>query len=1317
MADADSLSLARLNYYCREKYYRHMQNAALESLKKYGSDPVLLFFKAYSLVLEDRIPEGMRELEALKDKPEVMLCTTMALMYAHKRCKTVDKEAIQELDAKLKEERKHAREKALYFAALFLWHTGRHDKAREYVDRMLKMSPQAVDGMILRGWIDLTSGRDNFVKKSLRYFEDALNLSGKEVEALFGKAKFFEFRHNYSGSLELINQAVVAYPGFMPALIEKMRLQLALQDWEQTIETSQRALAQDQHVIEAVRIHILHMLCREGSYDEAANKLGEVIQMLDRFEPKNPWLYYNMSQAFCRVCGRNTLVLQQTYTLMERALGLDSMNSDYATEAGYELLLQGKVRDAMKCYRNAMKLDETSVAALTGIIKCQLMEGHLDDAEQQLEFLNEIQQSIGKSSELLYLSAVLARKRGKGGEEVTQILNDATETHFGSLKGLPLGVQYYQQLNPDFLIEIVNEYLLFAPSTPNTQGQPAGPVLKRCAAVLDPLTKAVPGLLDGLFLLGKVKFLSGDVDAAQSTLHHCLEVNPAFSDAHLLMAQIHSHLGNFKQASQSLEQGLSYNFEVREAPLYHLIKARIQKRKGDIEDSVKTLQTAMTLPGIKKPSHPGSAKKSKGQISTNDRVSVFLELADAFRQLDRQPEAAKVMQDAINEFTGTPEEVRITIANADLALQRGDIELALGMLRNITPEQAYYVEAKEKMADIYLNYRKDKRLYASCYRELVDKHPSSHTCLLLGDAYMSIQEPEKAIEVYESALKKNPRDSALASKIGKALVKTHNYGKAINYYEAALKTGSQNFLRYDLAELLLKLRQYDKAERVLKIALEKAQAKDLQSMIEETRCMILLSKVYHKAGKLDDCMLSLSNARDVQARVLKRVQLEQPDAVPTQKALATTICAQMAKHATEQREFDKAIKLYKEALIYTDNDGKAMLELARLYLQQDDLDACQHQLMQLLQSDKENDAATVMMADLMFRKGEYDQAIFHFQQLLERSPDHYEALSRLIDLMRRAGKLEDVGQFLEQAENSSARAPSDPGFNYCKGLHVWYLGDANTALKHFNMARKDTDWGQKALENMIEICLNPDNDTVGGEVFEHMDGEFSNSTEKQDSEALAVRTAEKLLKELKPQPGSVRHLILENSAVMATKSKPNIEKALSAFMEIATNERDHVGALLGMATAYMMMKQTPRARNQLKRIAKMNWNSMDAEDFEKSWLLLADIYIQSGKYDMATELLKKCLQHNQSSCKAYEYMGFIMEKEQSYRDAAMNYEKAWKYGNQSSPTIGYKLAFNYLKAKRYVDAIDVSHRVLLANPNYPKMRKDILDKARALIRV
>lgn len=65
-----------------------------------------------------------------------------------------------------------------------------------------------------------------------------------------------------------------------------------------------------------------------------------------------------------------------------------------------------------------------------------------------------------------------------------------------------------------------------------------------------------------------------------------------------------------------------------------------------------------------------------------------------------------------------------------------------------------------------------------------------------------------------------------------------------------------------------------------------------------------------------------------------------------------------------------------------------------------------------------------------------------------------------------------------------------------------------------------------------------------------------NSTEKQESEQLAVRTAEKLLKEIKPQTpgGHVQLHILENYCLLATKQKANVEKALGVFTEIANNE-------------------------------------------------------------------------------------------------------------------------------------------------------------------
>lgn len=53
-----------------------------------------------------------------------------------------------------------------------------------------------------------------------------------------------------------------------------------------------------------------------------------------------------------------------------------------------------------------------------------------------------------------------------------------------------------------------------------------------------------------------------------------------------------------------------------------------------------------------------------------------------------------------------------------------------------------------------------------------------------------------------------------------------------------------------------------------------------------------------------------------------------------------------------------------------------------------------------------------------------------------------------------------------------------------------------------------------------------------------------------------MRTAEKLLKELKPQTsqGHIQLRILEHYCYLATKQKANVEKALGVFIEIANNE-------------------------------------------------------------------------------------------------------------------------------------------------------------------
>ena len=79
-------------------------------------------------------------------------------------------------------------------------------------------------------------------------------------------------------------------------------------------------------------------------------------------------------------------------------------------------------------------------------------------------------------------------------------------------------------------------------------------------------------------------------------------------------------------------------------------------------------------------------------------------------------------------------------------------------------------------------------------------------------------------------------------------------------------------------------------------------------------------------------------------------------------------------------------------------------------------------------------------------------------------------------------------------------------------------------------------------------------------------------------------------------------------------------------------------------------------------------------------------------------------------------MGLIKEKERAYVDAANHYEKAFEMSNKKNEAVGFRLAFNYLKAERLIDCIDVSKEVLKVNPNFPGIQTDLIEKARIQIR-
>jgi hypothetical protein len=52
---------------------------------------------------------------------------------------------------------------------------------------------------------------------------------------------------------------------------------------------------------------------------------------------------------------------------------------------------------------------------------------------------------------------------------------------------------------------------------------------------------------------------------------------------------------------------------------------------------------------------------------------------------------------------------------AEEMIDKGELDKALALLRNVQPEQSHFIESRKLMSEIYLNYRPDNEQYINCF--------------------------------------------------------------------------------------------------------------------------------------------------------------------------------------------------------------------------------------------------------------------------------------------------------------------------------------------------------------------------------------------------------------------------------------------------------------------------------------------------------------------------------------------------------------------------------------------------------------------------
>ena len=712
--------------------------------------------------------------------------------------------------------------------------------------------------------------------------------------------------------------------------------------------------------------------------------------------------------------------------------------------------------------------------------------------------------------------------------------------------------------------------------------------VQRALTILNKVHTDFPGLLVPYIELARCHISLGKFDDALKMLRKLLQMQPHCISALLMVAKVEVSRCNTTAADRSLEQALFADFSVRTVPLFKLIQVAIRSQQGRSDEAMKDAEALMTLPEVRTPipeESPGRMHTDSMRLTDDDRVVAYISHAVQLSKSKRLKEANKILSEAKLIFAGTHQEVQVLVASSQLAVERKDFDAAIRMLDKIKEDSPTFTRAILIKADILLIHMRDKEGFTKCFKKLVEVEESPKNYSLLGDAYLRILNPEEAVVALKCAYKIDENNSKLRTKIGKALIATHDYHHAIDFYEQALKHTSSHVnmgvdistesvaLSHDLGKLYLKLGRLESARRVLERALHR-QHKEVLYLQQDVTTLRLLSDVLiiHNPSEVLD---TLKRARELQKDVVdqtRAVLSQTSSAVEQERKTLADICEIIGAWYMEKREgkdpnaLVEAAAFFSEAIQHNPQNTLAMFGLAKLHNLKNETELCLSQCKKLLLADPGDQNAAAMYSDLLYREKQVEEAVAPLQLLLESHPNNYYALERIIILLRRIGRLAEVPTYLKAAEKADKRSSSHAGLRFCQGLYSRYTNDVISAIKEFNLSRRDATWGQDAIIHMIELFLNPDQDGV----WEERD---TTETALADATNSHIAIAESLLKELKPIARDLRRYeVLENYWLLSTRIKANSDKAMQSFIHMLETDNDYLPAVLGMATGFMMEK-------------------------------------------------------------------------------------------------------------------------------------------------
>lgn len=209
-------------FYLRDQLNNHVRNLCnkeIQQIKKSGNTEWLFFWKGVSLIYQGQLKDAIKLFRKVKKKKTMELPASIGLIFAYKREKNIDREAIKEMEEFAKSALTRADLTALVAGARTCMLTGNLTLGRQIAKRTGQRPDGVKASFALSGWLEMYRSSGPDLEAANNYFTRALegqDASQKPLDGMLGRLEYFKRKGQYSKALDVADEIIILFEWFKP---------------------------------------------------------------------------------------------------------------------------------------------------------------------------------------------------------------------------------------------------------------------------------------------------------------------------------------------------------------------------------------------------------------------------------------------------------------------------------------------------------------------------------------------------------------------------------------------------------------------------------------------------------------------------------------------------------------------------------------------------------------------------------------------------------------------------------------------------------------------------------------------------------------------------------------------------------------------------------------------------------------------------------------------------------------------------------------------------------------------------------------------